>query len=130
MSERPLDPVVEAVISHAAVPLLEKLQKELGRQLITDVVVFMESVAGPRVRIGGDDPSTEADGELRVWIREAHGNGRFVYSMESVYRSNVSAVGFSGFVAKGEVRVGERRVPEVEPKAWTIRYNVWSFTRD
>ena len=130
MSDRPLDPVVEAVISHAAVPLLEKLQKELSRKLITDVVVFMEGVSGPRVRIGDDDPSVEPDGELRVWIRETHGNDRFVYSMESVYRPNVSTVGFSGFVAKGEVRVGEQRVPAVKPKTWTIRYNVWSFTRD
>lgn len=86
MSERPVDPVVEGVISYAAIPLLDKIQKELGRELITDVVVFREGVRGPRIRIGSDDVSNEADGELRLRIREAHGTNRFVYSLESVYK--------------------------------------------
>src|SRR3972149_3307546 len=130
MWERPVDPVVEAVISHAAMPLLDKIQKELGRELITDVIVFREGVSGPRIRIGSDDVSNDADGELRLRIREAHGTNRFVYSMESVYKPNVSDVGFSGFVAKGEVRVPEEGIPKVKPKSWTVRYNVWTFAQD
>lgn len=129
MSDCPIDPVIEAILDQGVAPVLEKVEKDLGRPLITDVVVRMGGVGGPRILVGGgEEPEPSPDGELRLQIREAFGKGRFLYAMESVYSRETSDTGFSGFTAKGEVKVTESGVATVTPKGLTVRYNVWEFT--
>lgn len=129
MSDRPIDPLIEAILHQGVVPVLEKVEKDLGRPLITDVVVRMNGVEGPRILVGcGEEPDPTPAGELRLQIREAFGKGRFLYVMESVYSRETSDAGFSGFTAKGEVKLSESGVVTVTPKALTVRYHVWEFT--
>lgn len=127
MSDRPLDPVVDAVMTEAVYPLIDRIEKDLGLKLVTDVSFLLDGVQGPRIRIGEKDTSGEADGELRVKVRETFGADRFVYSIESVYKRDLTDSGFSGFVAKGEIRVSAEGAPKVIPKSWTVRYHVWTF---
>jgi hypothetical protein len=129
MSDRPIDRLVEVILDQCIVPVLQKVEGDLGRPLITDVVVRMNGVDGPRIVVGGgEEPEPSPDGELRLQIREAFGKGRFLYAMESVYSRETSDTGFSGFTAKGEVKLSESGVATVTPKGLTVRYHVWEFT--
>jgi hypothetical protein len=104
VSERPLDQVVTAVI-------------------------VRDGVEGPTIVIDTSaEKSTTVDGEARLRIRETYGGNRYVYAAEAVYEKGVSTVGFSGFVAKGEVRVDDAGRVDVQAKNWTGRYNVWEFS--
>jgi hypothetical protein len=128
MSDSPINQLIETILNQGITPVLQKIEKELGRSLITDVVVQMNGVDGPRILIGGDEePEPTPDGELRLQVREAFGKGRYLYSMESVYSRSTSDTGFSGFTAKGEVKLSESGVMIVTTKGFTVRYNVWEF---
>jgi hypothetical protein len=134
MSEKPLDPVIEATIEQGIAPLLKRIEKDLGRSLSTSVIVFQDGLRGPTIEVGGSEEVSGtpavSDGELRLRIRETYGGKRYVYSAEAVYNRTVSTTGFSGFVAKGEVLVADDARIDVLAKNWTVRYNVWEFSDD
>lgn len=130
MSNRSIDPLIEATISKGIEPILKRLQKDLGQPLSTEVVIIMDGIPGPRVVVSeGVQGERPPDGEARVKMRRTFGGDRYIYFVDTVYRRDFSPkTGFSGFTAKGEIRIGHDGAPEVRPKNWTVRYHVWEFS--
>lgn len=130
MSNRSIDPLVDATISKGIEPILKRLHKDLGQPLSTEIVIIMDGIPGPRVLVfeGGHDERLP-DGEARVQIRRAFKGDRYIYSVDAVYRRDFSPkTGFSGFTAKGDIRICSDGILDVRTKNWTVRYNVWEFS--
>ena len=130
MAQNQLGPLIDAIVQHDLGPLLERIEKELGRLLVTSVVVIRDGVKGPIISVGGagakDVP--QIDGEVRLRVRETYGGKRHVFTAEAVFRSDLSDTGFSGLVAKGDVRARDDGSFDVRGKTETFRYNVWEFS--
>lgn len=130
MSDRAIDPLIEAIITKGIEPILKQLQKDIGQSLSTEVVIIMDDIPGPRVIVSESekDAADIYDGEARVKIRRTFKSDRYLFSIEAVYRRNISPkTGFSGFTAKGEIRIDKGDKLDVRLKNWTARYNIWEF---
>jgi len=130
MTEKPIDPLIAAVVERGIAPLLKRIGKDLGRDLSTDVCIVRDGIKGPTIAVdtAAEERAVAVDGEVRLRIREAYGGQRYVYTAEAVYKRDVSPTGFSGFVAKGEARTTDDGRVDVQAKSWTVRYNVWEFS--
>ena len=124
---RPSDSILNAVISIAIIPNLEKLEADLEIKLDSTLTVESNGLRGPRrliVRSGVELPHPL--GEIRIRFRKTAVEGRSLYSAESIYKRLAHKSGFSGFVADGELLEKDGAVT-IKPRTWTIRYNVWDW---
>lgn len=124
---RPSDAILNAVISIAIVPILEKLEPDLGGKLDSTLTVERNDLLGPRrliVRSGVELPHPL--GEIRIRFRKTFVEGRSLYSAESIYKKLAHKSGFSGFMTDGEVIEKDGAIT-IKPGTWTVRYNVWDW---
>jgi len=129
---RPDPTTFSKVIGDAVVPALRDIERDLGRDLPTSVVLWMPHMEGPRVLL---IPATAHEaaappkplGEMRLSFRETAVPGRYLFFGEAIYeRDVVPGKPFSGFDIQGVVwKQGDEL--KVKEDIRTIKFQEWQF---
>lgn len=121
----PEDRIFHALVEDALVPTIRAYEKDLGRRLLTDVVVMAGGMRGPSMLIStGEEPTPEdnPDGEIRIRLRPGFQDNRLLWRADAVYQDVDPASGFSGFLLRGDVQWQPESV-HVECEAVSTKYN-------